>query len=288
MQTNIQESGPQSTPATAATLPPLSPGVAATAPGRLKVIKRTGEVVPYNDDKIAIAMTKAFLAVEGGTAAASPRIRELVAGLAEQVSATFRRRLPSGGTVHIEEIQDQVELALMRSGEHKVARDYVLYREERARLRAARGADARAAEGAGAAKISVTREDGGTEPLNVSRIRTIVAEACAGLSDVDAGRIIEASLANLYDGIEARNVGTALVMTARTLVEEEPNYSFVTARLLLDQLRSEALRFLDVRAPGRQRATTPRPRRRWGGVSTGAFGLHPQGRGTRTGQPRAA
>ncbi len=245
MQTNTQETNPES----ASPMPPptLSPGVAATAPGRLKVIKRTGEVVPYTDDKIAIAMTKAFLAVEGGTAAASPRIRELVAALAEQVGATFRRRLPSGGTVHIEEIQDQVELALMRSGEHKVARDYVLYREERARVRAARGAEIRSVE---RADITVTREDGRVEPLNVSRIRTIVAEACAGLGDVDAGRIIDESLANLYDGIKARDVGTALLMTARTLVEEEPNYSLVTARLLLDQLRSEALRFLDVQAPG--------------------------------------
>ena len=244
-QPSTQQPSPESTPAT----PPvtLTPGVAATAPGRLKVIKRTGEVVPYTDDKIAIAMTKAFLAVEGGTAAASPRIREVVAALTEQVSGTFRRRLPSGGTVHIEEIQDQVELALMRSGEHKVARDYVLYREDRARVRAAREAEAGARE---RADITVTREDGQVEPLNVGRIRTIVAEACAGLGDVDAGRIIDESLANLYDGIAARDVGTALLMTARTLVEEEPNYSQVTARLLLDQLRSEALRFLDVQAAG--------------------------------------
>ena len=245
MQPDALENSPAFTPE----MPPptLSPGVAATAPGRLKVIKRTGEVVPYTDDKIAIAMTKAFLAVEGGTAAASPRIRELVAALTEQVGATFRRRLPSGGTVHIEEIQDQVELALMRSGEHKVARDYVLYREERARVRSARGAEIRSEE---RADISVTREDGRVEPLNVTRIRTIVAEACADLGDVDAGRIIDESLANLYDGIAARDVGTALLMTARTLVEEEPNYSLVTARLLLDQLRSEALRFLDVQAAG--------------------------------------
>ena len=224
----------------------LSPGVAATAPGRLKVIKRTGEVVPYNDDKIAIVMTKAFLAVEGGTAAASPRIRELVAGLTEQVGATFRRRLPSGGTLHIEDIQDQVELALMRSGEHRVARSYVLYREERALARAARSPQTRIEQ---RADITVSWEDGRREPLNVSRIRTIVSEACADLSDVDAERVIKESLANMYDGIEARDVGTALLMTARTLVEEEPNYSFVTARLLLDQLRSEALEFLDVRAP---------------------------------------
>ena len=118
-----------------AEVPPLSPSLTATAPGQLKIIKRNGTVVPYTQDKIAVAMTKAFLAVEGGTAAASPRIRELVVNLADQMTNTFKRRLPSGGTLHIEEIQDQVELALMRSGEHKVARSYVLYREQRAQER---------------------------------------------------------------------------------------------------------------------------------------------------------
>ena len=113
----------------------LSPSLTATAPGQLKIIKRNGTVVPYTADKISVAMTKAFLAVEGGTAAASPRIRELVQDLTDQMTATFKRRMPSGGTLHIEEIQDQVELALMRSGEQKVARSYVLYREQRSQER---------------------------------------------------------------------------------------------------------------------------------------------------------
>ena len=98
----------------------VSPSLTATAPGQLKIIKRNGTVVPYTADKISVAMTKAFLAVEGGTAAASPRIRELVQDLTDQMTATFKRRMPSGGTLHIEEIQDQVELALMRSGEQKL------------------------------------------------------------------------------------------------------------------------------------------------------------------------
>ena len=129
------QTGSTPQPSTQPETQPLSPSLTATAPGQLKIIKRNGTVVPYTQDKIAVAMTKAFLAVEGGTAAASPRIRELVISLAEQMTNTFKRRLPSGGTLHIEEIQDQVELALMRSGEHKVARSYVLYREQRAQER---------------------------------------------------------------------------------------------------------------------------------------------------------
>jgi len=110
------QTGSTPQPSTQPETQPLSPSLTATAPGQLKIIKRNGTVVPYTQDKIAVAMTKAFLAVEGGTAAASPRIRELVISLAEQMTNTFKRRLPSGGTLHIEEIQDQVELALMRSG----------------------------------------------------------------------------------------------------------------------------------------------------------------------------
>ena len=106
-----------------------SAAIAATAPGQLRVIKRNGTVVPFEGSKISVAITKAFLAVEGGTAAASSRIHETVEKLTEQVAATFLRRMPSGGTIHIEDVQDQVELSLMRSGEHKIARDYVIYRE---------------------------------------------------------------------------------------------------------------------------------------------------------------
>ncbi len=225
---------------------PIPASIAATAPGQLRTIKRNGFVVPYDDSKIAVAITKAFLAVEGGTAAASPRIRELVKSLVDQITATFARRFPSGGTLHIEDIQDQVELALMRSGEHKVARDYVLYRESRARTRAERGVPSKPAQ----ASLSVTLADGTRAPLDVARLRTVVGEACAGQKDVDAERIISEALTNMYDGISEQDVATSVLISARTLVEEEPNYTYVTARILLDGLRAEALAFLGVQAPG--------------------------------------
>jgi ribonucleoside-diphosphate reductase alpha chain len=219
--------------------------LAATAPGQFRVIKRNGTVVPYDSSKIAVAITKAFLAVEGGTAAASSRIHETVARLTEQVTATFQRRMPSGGTVDIEDIQDQVELALMRAGEHKIARDYVIYREEQARKRAARAALSPATQEA-ATSINVTQPDGSRVPLDIERIHTIVSEACEGLEDVSDSRIIDEALKNLYDGVSSREVSTSLVITARTLIEKEPNYSYVAARLLCDNLRAEALSFLGV------------------------------------------
>jgi ribonucleoside-diphosphate reductase alpha chain len=216
--------------------------LSATAPGQLRVIKRNGTVVPYTDDKITVAITKAFLAVEGGTAAASSRIHDTVARLTEQVSATFKRRMPSGGTIHIEEIQDQVELALMRAGEQKVARDYVIYRESRSQARKSAAVDVAQPH----PSIRVTHLDGSVAPLDMGRLNTIVTEACEGLTEVDGELIQKETLKNLYDGVAQSDVSTALVMTARTLVEREPNYSYVTARLLMDNIRAEGLGFLGV------------------------------------------
>ncbi len=230
----------------------LAPTVAATAPGNLKVIKRNGAVAPYEDDKISIALTKAFLAVEGGTAAASPRIRGLVAEFTGQVTSTFKRRFPSGGTIHIEDIQDQVELVLMRSGEHKVARDYVLYREERARARAENQSTK---ENEVEVELTVRLEDGTTKPLDMARIHTLVSEACEDLTDVEAKKVLIAATNNMYDGIAETDVSASLLIAARTLVEEEPNYTYVTARLLLDQLRHEALKFLGVESNSDYQAT---------------------------------
>ncbi|MBI2785160.1 MAG: ribonucleoside-diphosphate reductase subunit alpha, partial [Legionella longbeachae] len=107
----------------------------ANTPGLIKTIKRNGKVVNYDDTKIKVAITKAFIADEGGTASTSDRIHQQIDDLTRQISQVFKRRLPSGGAVHIEDIQDQVELALMRSGHYKVARAYVLYREEHRKAR---------------------------------------------------------------------------------------------------------------------------------------------------------
>jgi ribonucleoside-diphosphate reductase alpha chain len=217
--------------------------ISAMAPGTLRVIKRNGAVVGYDASKIAVAITKAYIAEEGGTAAASSRIHETVEKMILEISETFKRRMPSGGSIHIEEIQDQVELMLMRSGEHKVARSYVIYRAERAREREVKQVVPASED---KSDLMVTLDDGSSVPLDTARIRTIIAEACQGLDDVNGDAIYQETLKNLYSGVKFTDVQITLVMTARTLVEQEPNYSFVAARLLLDNLRSEALTFLGV------------------------------------------
>ena len=212
----------------------------AIAPGQMRVIKRNGSVVSYDAEKIAIAITKAFLAVEGGAAAASTRIHNEVNQLANSITATFSRRMPSGGTLHIEEIQDQVELELMRSGEQKVARAYVLYREERKQLRdKEEPQETKEKEG-----VKIVLENGEEDNLDMSRLEEMVKEACEGLEDTNPQLILEEANKNLYDGVSEEDARTSLVMTSRTLVEQEPNYTYVTARILLDNIRTESLTYL--------------------------------------------
>jgi ribonucleoside-diphosphate reductase alpha chain len=239
MQTDLYSQSSSSSSAQAAAQQKAAPA-SATAPGQLRVIKRNGAVVGYDESKVVVAITKAYLAVEGGTAAASSRVHETVTKLGKQITTIFRRRMPSGGTIHIEDIQDQVELALMRTGEHKVARSYVIYRAERARVREQQ----RVREQETNPAITVTYADGTQGPLDTQRLRTVIDEACEGLDYVSADEIYAETIKNLYPGVRIQDVRTSSVMTARTMVEKDPNYSYVSARLLLDTLRSEALSFL--------------------------------------------
>jgi ribonucleoside-diphosphate reductase alpha chain len=211
--------------------------VLATEPGKLHVIRRNGKVTPFDADKIAIAMTKAFLAVEGGNAAASTRVHETVARLAQTINATFKRRLPVGGTVHIEDIQDQVELTLMREGLQKVAREYVLYREERKRLRETQTSNQ-------TSSLTITLANGERVPLAHIQLDKTIIDACQNLAHIQPELIIEETKRNLFDGVAIADVHKAAIMSARTLIEKEPNYSFACARLLLLDLYQEALQFL--------------------------------------------
>ncbi len=215
--------------------------ITANQPGTIRVIRRNGKVVAYDDSKIAIALTKAFIAQEQeATEHASSSIHDKVEQLVSAITTAFQRRLPSGGTIHIEDIQDQVELALMRAAEHQVARAYVLYREEHRKAREAEPAikDENL--------LHITLDDGMRVPLDMNRLKNIVTEACHGISDVDADIIIKDVHRNLYDGVSLDDIQKALVLSARTLIEKEPNYTHVTAGILLHSLRREALNFLNL------------------------------------------
>ena len=217
--------------------------IETTAPGKLRVIKRNGKVVAFEEDKIKVAITKAFLANESGNAAASERIHKKVNQISVGVLEVFERRMPSGGTLHIEEIQDQVELQLMRAEELEVARSYILYRAGRTQERKK---EAPAIDISNRLEINITKSDGTLVPLDVNKVALLINDACEGLEEVSMNEVLEEALKNLYDGVSLADMRTSLVMSARTKVEKEPNYSFVTARILMDQIRCEALGFLGI------------------------------------------
>lgn len=219
---------------------PISP-----KPGQLYVMRRDGRsLVPFNAEKIKIAITKAYIAVEGSNAADSRRVHEVVDELTDYVYKAVSRYLKTGGVVRVEEIQDQVELALMRHGYHKEARTYILYREER---RLAREAQQKSALPADTMYVTLSNEQ--RVPLDDSRLKNRVDAACKDLDDVDAMAIVTETKRNIFDGIKASDLRKALIMSARTKIEAEPNYSFVAARLLLDDLMSEGCEFLGLNTP---------------------------------------
>ncbi|RNF28943.1 ribonucleotide-diphosphate reductase subunit alpha [Massilia aurea] len=224
----------------------VTPGSASASPtpaeivarGDYRVIRRNGAVVAFEPHKISVAMTKAFLAVAGGQGAVSARIRELVEQMTGNVVAALVRRQPNGGTFHIEDVQDQVELSLMRSGEHDVAREYVLYRAKRMDERRA------AKEALGGAPVAAPQihvVDGGERRLlDINDVHALVNAACSGLEKhVDADAIVAETLKNLYDGVPVEELYKSAILAARALMEKDPAYSQVTARILLHTIRKE-------------------------------------------------
>ena len=207
-----------------------------------KIIRRNGSVAPFQPDKIAIALTKAFLAVNGGHEAASARMRDMVQQLTFAVVNALMRHKPSGSTFHIEEVQDQVELALMRGGAHEVARSYVLYREKRTQERAEERARLSAPEIAaedGGINVSI---NGGHVPLDVAALSALIESACEGLGEfVNPKQILEATLRDLYDGVPQEEVFKAATMAARASIEKDPAYTKVSSRLLMHSIRKEIL-----------------------------------------------
>jgi ribonucleoside-diphosphate reductase alpha chain len=201
------------------------------------IIRRNGAVVSFEPSKIAVAMMKAFLAVHGTQGAASASVRETVEALTQAVIRALMRSRPAGGTFHIEDVQDQVELCMMRGGHHEIARAYVLYREKRSQERAQKSA-----ERAVAAPTLHAIDKGQRVVLDLARLNGILAAACHGLGDdVEPGPIMLETMRNLYDGVPMDEVYKAAILAARTLIEKSPNYTYATARLLFHTIAREVL-----------------------------------------------
>ena len=202
----------------------IAGGVGATNPVQLsdyKIIRRNGVVVGFEPSKIAIAVTKAFLAVNGGQGAASARIREQVEQLTQMVVRGLLRSRPNGGTFHIEDVQDQVELALMRSGEHNVARAYVLYRDKRNQERQQAQVHSPKVADVPHPGINVT-DKGVLKPLDMANLQSILEAACQGLGNhIVPTTILTETIKNLYEGVPIEQVFDSAILSSRTLIEKD-------------------------------------------------------------------
>ena len=238
MQT-AQNTSPVTTsmPAFATGSSQTSPGMQTNSFSNYQIIRRNGAVVPFEPNKIAVAMMKAFLAVHGTQGAASASVRQTVDELTQAVMRAMMRSRPSGGTFHIEDVQDQVELGLMRGGHHEIARAYVLYREKRTQERARQPQ----AQAPVATLIHVM--DGGKKvALDIRNLQALIEASCANLgADVKPGPIVSETMRNLYDGVPIDEVYKASILAARTLIEKDPDYTYATARLLMHTIRREVL-----------------------------------------------
>ena len=214
-----------------------SAGSVASAYTGYQIIRRNGSVVSFEPNKIAVALMKAFLAVHGTQGAASASVRETVDVLTESVVRALLRSRPGGGTFHIEDVQDQVELGLMRGSHHEVARAYVLYRERRSQERG------RQVQPVAPQAPALHVIDGGQRvPLDMDRLSALIHSACEGLgADVKGDPILAETRRNLYDGVPIEEVHKASILAARTLIEKEPAYTRATARLLLHSIRKNIL-----------------------------------------------
>ncbi|MCC7485509.1 MAG: ribonucleoside-diphosphate reductase subunit alpha [Burkholderiales bacterium] len=202
-----------------------------------QIIRRNGAVVPFEPGKIAVAMMKAFLAVHGTQGAASASVREVVDGLTQVVVRALVRSRPGGGTFHIEDVQDHVELGLMRGGHHEIARAYVLYREKRAQERARK-----LEQETPRAPQLFALENGERVVLDLARLQGLIQAACEGLGpDIRFEPIMSETLRTLYDGVPMDEVYKASVLAARTLIEKDPDYTFAAARLLFHTISNEVL-----------------------------------------------
>ncbi len=214
----------------------------------LSVVRRDGAITPFKSDKISNAIKKAFLAQtkirndKNKEKEQQDGIHKTVEALTHKVVSALTRRIADGDMIHIEDIQDQVELALMRDEHHKVARAYVLYREQRA---ASRYHTKKLKEQVGekASSMMVTKRDGSKEPISLDKITNRVSVLSTGLN-IDPIVVVQKAVPGLYSDISSVEIDTYLAETAAALTVEHPDYSYLAARIKVNSLHKETPGFI--------------------------------------------
>lgn len=206
------------------------------------VRKRDGRGESFNEERIRLAVESAFKA-DRDIPSDYPLSPEDQASALSVTAAVVQRlfsRAIRGEELQIERIQDAVEEALMVQGHTQVARRYIIYREDRRKARALRGD--RDLTGHAQAELHVVLRDGSKEVLEPQRIRRTLIRACRGFEDrCEAREMADETMRNLYDGVRIDEIEKAMIFAAKSRIELDPAYGYVTARLLLEVIYRETL-----------------------------------------------
>jgi ribonucleoside-diphosphate reductase alpha chain len=200
-----------------------------------RVVKRTGEVVGFDEGRIRNAIVKAVRATGKEPEVPDHRLDALVDRICEEIEGRFTDFFPN-----VENVQDIVEKHLVLDGLYEIAKAYILYRAERQTLRAQ--ARQRAVEDARLGKLTVVKRDGRTALFNAKKIEDAIVRAAEGLDGAIApSLLLKEVLNNVYDAMPAEQIERAMVLASAAFIERDPAYSQLAARLLLQQLYKEVI-----------------------------------------------
>jgi len=200
----------------------------STLPVRL--IRRNGNVVPWSETKIEIAVRKAFLTIKENP---EPSI-----DIAHAVTEKIRRGDQS--FVHIEDVQDMVQEELMRQGHFKAAEHYILYRAQRSRLREEQ--EANAEDPNQEYMVTVSDEQGGSSFWDGMELKKRISFASIGLdlclSEIEIERELRRSIGS---EISEKDLKATIILNAKSLIEKDADFAKFAGRILLSYIYEEVL-----------------------------------------------
>ncbi|MGE9292190.1 MAG: ribonucleoside-diphosphate reductase subunit alpha, partial [Puniceicoccales bacterium] len=198
----------------------------------VRLIRRNRQVVPWDPNKIEVAVRKAFLAQQMDSGPAVEVAREV----------TSRVRQLGQAFVHIEEVQDFVQEALMKCGHYKIAESYILYRAHRRRLRELEALDGEGDDERQDAMIMVKGEDGSSYFWDPAELRKRIEFASIGLDLCLDREHIEAELRrSLYAEMTREDLKRTIILNSKALMEKDADFARFAGRILLSYIYEEVL-----------------------------------------------
>jgi len=199
----------------------------------LKIKKRNGAIVDFQPEKITRAMHLAFLDV--GSAADEEKLREMTDSVVRTLEVNFPVATPS-----VEDVQDAVEKELMKANYFDVAKDYIIYRYQHSKEREEKKRET--LEKLEENTLMVIKRSGQKERFSPSKLRRTLSFVTHGFEkDIDVEGVIAQVRTEIYEDMTTEDISRTMVMVMRSMIERDPAYSAVAARLLLSRVYKEVI-----------------------------------------------